>query len=36
MHGPLKLVSYAVVLLMASAVLYVAYISMTHWSGIGV
>lgn len=36
MHGPLKVLSYVVVLLMVVAVLYVAYISMTHWSGIGV
>ncbi len=36
MHGPLKLVSYAIVLLMALAVLYAAYISVTYWTGIGV
>ena len=36
MHGPLKLVSYLIVLLMALAVLYAAYIAVTYWSGIGV
>lgn len=36
MHGPLKLVSYVIVLLMALAVLYAAYISVTYWTGIGV
>lgn len=36
MHGPLKVLSYAVVAIMAVAVVYVGYISMTHWSGIGV
>lgn len=36
MHGPLKLVSYVIVLLMAAAVLYAAYISVTYWTGIGV
>jgi hypothetical protein len=35
-HGPLKLVSYVIVLLMALAVLYAAYISVTYWTGIGV
>ena len=36
MHGPLKLVSYVIVLLMALAVLYAAFISVTYWTGIGV
>ena len=36
MHGLLKLVSYLIVLLMILSVLYAAYISLTHWSGIGV
>lgn len=36
MHGPLRLVSYLIVLLMALAVLYAAYISVKYWSGIGV
>jgi hypothetical protein len=36
MHGSLKLLSYVIVLLMAVAVLYAAYISVTYWSGIGV
>lgn len=35
-HGPLKLVSFVIVLLMALAVLYAAYISVTYWTGIGV
>jgi hypothetical protein len=36
MHGPLKLLGYAVVLAMAAAVLYAAYISITYWHGISV
>lgn len=36
MHRPLKLVGYLVVAVMAVAVMYVAYISIQHWSGIGV
>jgi hypothetical protein len=36
MHGPLKLVSYVIVLLMALSVAYGAYISVTYWTGIGV
>jgi hypothetical protein len=36
MHGPLKLVSYLIVLLMALAVIYAVYISATYWAGIGV
>lgn len=34
--GPLKVFGYAVVLLMAVAILYAAYISITYWSGIAV
>jgi hypothetical protein len=36
LHGVLKLVSYVIVLLMAVAVLYAAYMSVTYWRGIGV
>lgn len=36
MHGPLKLLSYVVVLLMLVAILYGGYISLKYWSGIGV
>lgn len=36
MHGPLKIVSYLIVLLMALAVVYAFYISATYWTGIGV
>jgi len=36
MHAPLKLVSHLIVLLMAMAVLYAAYISIKYWAGIGV
>jgi hypothetical protein len=36
LHGPLKLLSYVIVLIMALAVLYAAYISVTYWTGIGV
>lgn len=32
----LKLVSYAVLVLMASAILYAGVIGMTYWTGIGV
>jgi hypothetical protein len=35
-YGPIKLVGYLIVLLMAVAVLYAAYISVTYWAGIGV
>jgi hypothetical protein len=35
-HGPLKLLGYAIVALMAVAVIYAAYISVTYWTGIGV
>jgi hypothetical protein len=34
--GPLKVFGYVVVLLMAVAMLYAAYISITYWSGIAV
>ena len=36
MHGPLKIFSYVVVLLMAISMLYAAYISIKYWAGIGV
>lgn len=41
MHGesfftPLRVVSFVVLLAMLAAILYAAYISLTHWSGIGV
>ncbi len=36
MHGPLKMASHAIVLLMAVAVAYAFYISVTYWAGIGV
>jgi hypothetical protein len=36
MHGPLKLFSYVVILLMVIALLYSGYTSITYWSGIGV
>lgn len=35
-HGLLKTVSHVVLLLMLLAIGYGAYISMSHWSGIGV
>jgi hypothetical protein len=35
-YGPIKLAGYLIVLLMAVAVLYAAYISVTYWAGIGV
>jgi hypothetical protein len=34
--GPLKVFGYLVVLLMAVAMVYAAYISITYWSGIAV
>lgn len=34
--GPLKVFGYVVVLLMAVAMLYAAYISITYWPGIAV
>lgn len=36
MHGPLKLLSYVVILLMLIAMVYSGYISIEYWSGIGV
>jgi hypothetical protein len=36
MHGPLKLFSYVVILLMVIALVYSAYISIKYWAGIGV
>jgi hypothetical protein len=36
LHRPLKLIGHVVVLLMAIAVLYAAYISIRYWHGIGV
>jgi hypothetical protein len=33
---PLRIVSYLVVLMMLASVIYAAYITLTHWSGIGV
>lgn len=36
MHGPLKLFSYVVILLMVVAMVYSGYISIAYWSGIGV
>lgn len=36
MHGPLKLLSYVVILLMLIAMAYSGYISIEYWSGIGV
>jgi hypothetical protein len=35
-HTPVKLVGYLVLLLMAAAILWGAYITLTHWAGIGV
>jgi hypothetical protein len=35
-HTPIKLVGYLVLLLMASAIVWGAYITLTHWAGIGV
>jgi hypothetical protein len=36
MHGPLKLFSYVVVLLMVISLVYSAYISIKYFAGIGV
>jgi hypothetical protein len=36
MHGPLKIFSYVIILLMLLALLYSAFISIKYWSGIGV
>ena len=35
-HNVLKFVSYAVLVLMASAVVYASVIGITYWTGIGV
>jgi hypothetical protein len=35
-HNVMKLVSYAVLVLMASAVVYAGVIGITYWTGIGV
>jgi hypothetical protein len=35
-HGPLKAAAVAVLVLMALAMGWGAYVSLTHWSGIGV
>ena len=34
--GPFRIFGYTVVVLMAVAILYAAYISVTYWSGISV
>jgi hypothetical protein len=36
LYGPLKGVALVVILLMALTLLYAGYMSITHWSGIGV
>lgn len=36
MHNVLKFVSHAVLVLMASAVVYAGVIGITYWTGIGV
>ncbi len=35
-HGPMKILGYVVLALMAAAIVYAGYISITYWSGIGV
>jgi hypothetical protein len=35
-YGPLRVVSYVVLLLMASGIVYAASISVLHWTGISV
>jgi hypothetical protein len=35
-HTPMKVVGYAVLLLMAAAIAWGAYITLIHWAGIGV
>ncbi len=35
-HTPMKMVGYLVLLLMAAAIVWGAYIALTHWAGIGV
>jgi hypothetical protein len=36
LHGLLKVVALVVLLLMLVTLLYTGYVSVTHWSGIGV
>ncbi len=36
LYGSLKIVGYVVLAAMLASILYAAYISLTHWSGIGV
>ena len=35
-YTPMKIVGYVVLALMAIAIIYAGYISLTHWAGIGV
>lgn len=35
-HGPLKGLAIVVIAAMAAAMIYAAWITLTHWSGIGV
>jgi hypothetical protein len=35
-YTPVKLVALLILLLMVAALVYAGYISMTHWTGIGV
>jgi hypothetical protein len=35
-YGPVRIVSFVVLLAMLAAVVYAGWISLTHWSGIGV
>lgn len=35
-YTPMKIVGYVVIALMAVAIIYSAYITLTHWAGIGV
>lgn len=35
-YTPMKIVGYIVLLLMAVAIIYAGYITLTHWAGIGV
>lgn len=35
-YTPVKIVGYVVLVLMAAAIVYAGYITLTHWSGIGV
>ena len=36
LHGPVKIVSLVVLLLLLASVLYAGYIAVTYWTGIGV